>query len=120
MQNLDQIRARNALNFANQGAVSGDKGGEVIKKVGPLILNHGLLATAAYSFTEKEGWQRVFDAIAIHLADKDIAVVPNEVKDRQTLMTFLTQPATASETLKLATAEAMAWLTFAVRFVKKV
>jgi hypothetical protein len=119
MQNLEQIRARNALNFANQGAVGGDKGGEVIKKVPPLIQNHGLLATAAYSFTEKEGWQRVFDAIALHLADKDIAIVPTEVKDRQSLMKFLTQAGTTSETLKLATSEAMAWLTYARRFVKK-
>ena len=119
MQNLEQIRARNALNFANQGALSGEKGGEVIKKVAPLIQNHGLLATAAYSFTEKEAWQRVFDSIAQHLADKDIAIAAPEVKDRQTLMEFLTKPNTTSETLKLATAETMAWLTFACRFVKK-
>jgi hypothetical protein len=119
MQNLEQIRARNALSFASQGAVSGEKGGEVIKKIGPLILNHGLLATAAYSFTEKEGWPKVFDAIAQHLADKDIAIVSSEVKDRQSLMKFLTDPGTTSETLKLATAEAMAWLTYACRFVKK-
>jgi hypothetical protein len=119
MQNLEQVRARNALNFANQGAVSGEKGGEVIKKVAPLIQNHGLLATAAYSFTEKVGWQQVFDAIAQHLADKDIAIVSHAVKDRQTLMTFLTQTGTTSETLKLATTEAMAWLTYARRFVKK-
>ena len=116
MQNLEQVRARNALTL---GPVSGDKGGEVIKKVAPLILNHGLLATAAYSFTEKEGWQKVFDAIARHLADKDIAIVPETVKNRQELMEFLTRKDTSSETLKLATAEAMAWLTYARRFVKK-
>lgn len=119
MQNLEQIRARNVLAFANSGAVSGDKGGEVIKKIPPLILNHGLLATAAYSFTEKEGWQRVFDAIAVHLADKDIAIVPKTVTNRQTLMDFLTNKDTTSETLKLATAETMAWLNYARRFVKK-
>jgi len=119
MQNLEQIRARNVLAFANSGAVSGDKGGEVIKKIPPLILNHGLLATAAYSFTEKEGWQKVFDAIAVHLADKDIAIVPKAVTNRQTLMDFLTQSETTSETLKLATAETMAWLNYARRFVKK-
>ena len=119
MQNLEQIRARNALNFASQGAVSGVNAGEVIKKVAPLIQNHGLLATAAYSFTEKEGWQRVFDAIALHLADKDIAVISHTVKDRHGLMTFLTETGTTSETLKLATTEAMAWLTYARRFVKK-
>jgi len=119
MQNLEQIRARNVLNFSKTGAVSGDKGGEVIKKIPPLILNHGLLATAAYSFTEKEGWQKVFDAIAVHLADKDIGVVPESVKDRQTLMGFLTSKDTTSESLKLATAEAMAWLQYARRFVTK-
>lgn len=119
MQNLEQIRARNVLAFSKSGAVSGDKGGEVIKKIPPLILNHGLLATAAYSFTEKEGWQKVFDAIARHLSDKDIGVVPDQVKDRQTLMDFLTAKATTSEALKQATAETMAWLNYARRFVRK-
>jgi CRISPR/Cas system CMR-associated protein Cmr5 small subunit len=119
MQNLEQIRAHNVLAFANSGSVSGDKGGEVIKKIPPLILNHGLLATAAYSFTEKEGWQKVFDAIAKHLSDKDIAVVPPHVKDRKSLMDFLTAKDTTSETLKHATAESMAWLQYARRFVKK-
>lgn len=116
MQNLEQIRARNALSL---GPVSGDKGGEVIKKVAPLILNHGLLATAAYSFTEKEGWQKVFDAIARHLADPDVAIIPATAKDRQSMMQFLTAKDTNSEVLKLATAETMAWLVYARRFVKK-
>jgi hypothetical protein len=116
MQNLEQIRARNALSI---GPISGDQGGEVIKKVAPLILNHGLLATAAYSFTEKEGWQKVFDAIARHLADPDIAIIPTDYTDREKLMQFLSDKTTTSETLKLATAETMAWLTYACRFVKK-
>ena len=89
-------------------------------KVHTLILrNHGLLATAAYSFTEKEGWQKAFDAVARHLADPDIAIVPNHCNDRAKLMEFLTDKTTTSETLKLATAETMAWLTYATRFVKK-
>ena len=119
MQNLEQIRARNVLAFSKSGTISGKEGGEVMKKIPPLILNHGLLATAAYSFTEKEGWQKVFDAIARHLADKDIAIVPSSVTNRQTLMDFLTKSETTSETLKLATAECMAWLQYARRFVKK-
>jgi hypothetical protein len=119
MQNLEQIRARNALAFANKGFVSGEKGGEVIKKISPLIKNHGLLATAAYSFTEKEGWQKVFDAIAQHLADKEIAIVEPGCTNREQLMNFLTHSKTSSETLKLATAETMAWLTYARRFVKR-
>jgi hypothetical protein len=119
MQNLEQVRARNALAFANKGLVSGEKGGEVIKKISPLIQNHGLLATAAYSFSEKEGWKKVFDAIAQHLADNEIAIVKSGCTTREHLMNFLTSTEASSETLKLATAETMAWLTYARRFVKK-
>ena len=122
MQNLEQVRARNALNFATKDGekVCGPLGGEVIKKLPPLILNHGLLATAAYSFTEKVGWQLTFDAIARHLADPDVAVFPaDKVKDRVSLLAFLTAKDTTSEVLKLATIETMAWLQYARRFVKK-
>ena len=121
MQNLEQVRARNALAFAKSGTISGEKGGEVIKKIPPLVLNHGFLASAAYSFEDKKGdWQKVFDAIALHLADPDIAIVPaDKVRDRATLMDYLTAKSTTSEVLKLATAEAMAWLQYARRFVKK-
>jgi hypothetical protein len=122
MQNLEQVRARHVLAFATQnaGAVRGDKGGEVIKKIPPVILNHGLLATIAYSFTEREGWQLVFDGIARHLASPEIAIVPQTVIDRKTLIDHLTKAETTSETLKSATAETMAWLEYARRFVKKV
>ena len=122
MQNLEQIRARNALTFAKKDGhkIVGPQGGEVIKKLPPHILNHGLLATAAYSFSEKEGWQITFDAIAKHLADPDIDIVPAEkVNDRASLMEYLTATTTTSEVLKLATAETMAWLQYARRFVKK-
>lgn len=119
MQNLEQIRARNALKCAANGTFMGKNGGEVIKKIPPLILNHGLLATMAYSFHSEDGWQEAFDAIARHLADKDVAVVPGAVKDRKSLMDYLTAPSITSETLKLATAETMAWLNYARRFVTK-
>ncbi len=122
MYNLEQIRARNAFAFAkSSGAeVTGPNGGEVIKKLPPHILNHGLLATAAYSFTEKRGWQITFDAIARHLADREVGIVPHEkVTDRASLMEYLTSKNTTSEILKLATSECMAWLQYARRFVKK-
>jgi CRISPR/Cas system CMR-associated protein Cmr5 small subunit len=119
MQSLEQTRARNALRFSEQGKVSGDNGGEVIKKIPALIQNHGLLATAAYSFSEKEGWQKVFDAIANHLADPTIGIVPLDCTTREKLMKFLTEGNTSSEVLKLATVESMAWLLYARRFVRK-
>ncbi|MCX6878614.1 MAG: hypothetical protein NTW21_33085 [Verrucomicrobia bacterium] len=122
MQNLEQIRARNAIEFAKKHGddIRGPQGGEVIKKLPPHILNHGLLATAAYSFTEKRGWQLTFDAIARHLADPAVSVLPADtVKDRASLMEYLTAKDTTSETLKLATNETMAWLQYARRFVTK-
>ena len=118
MKNLEQVRAKNALEFSKSGPVSGDKGGEVIKKIPPLILNHGLLATLAYSYSEKEGWQKVFDAIAKHLADSEIGIIPKEMNNREKLLEYLSKDAN-SEILKAATLESMAWLSYARRFVKK-
>jgi CRISPR/Cas system CMR-associated protein Cmr5 small subunit len=122
MQNLEQVRAGNALKFAIKDGekVCGPQGGEVIKKLPPLIINHGLLATAAYSFGEKIGWQLTLDAIALHLSDPDVAVLPaDKVKDRISMISFLTAKDTTSEVLKLATIETMAWLQYARRFVKR-
>ena len=123
MQNLEQVRAGNALKFAIKDGekVCGPQGGEVIKKLPPLIINHGLLATAAYSFGEKKiGWQLTLDAIALHLSDPDVAVLPaDKVKDRISMISFLTAKDTTSEVLKLATIETMAWLQYARRFVKR-
>lgn len=119
MQNLEQIRARNVLNSGLEN-VQGLQGGEVIKKIPPHILNHGLLATMAYSFDEKKAdWGKVFDAIARHLADPDIRVVPETITDRRKLMDHLTAKEATSGTLKLATAETMAWLQYARRFITK-
>jgi hypothetical protein len=121
MQNFEQIRARHVLAFAqNHGArVAGDQGGEVIKKISPIIMNHGLLAAMAYSFTEREGWQLVFDAIARHLSSPEVAIVPASAVDREKLIGHLTQENTTSETLKRATDETMAWMEYARRFVKR-
>jgi len=121
MKNLDQIRARNALRCAEEDgeSITGPKGGDVIKSVPSLILNHGLLATAAYAFTEKEGWQKLFDHIARHLADPDIAIVSVSPATHRNLIEFLTSDKSTSETLKLATTETLSWLTYARRFVRK-
>jgi CRISPR/Cas system CMR-associated protein Cmr5 small subunit len=120
MKNLDQVRARNALRCAKEDGKSiiGPEGGNVISSVPSLILNHGLLATAAYAFTEKEGWQKLFDHIARHLADPDIEIAPTSATNHRSLIEFLTNAESTSETLKLATAETLSWLTYARRFVK--
>ena len=117
MKNREQIRARNAMKAAEQN-LAGPNGGEVIKKIPPLIMNHGLLAVGAYAFDEKTGYRGAIDAIARHLADPDVALVPRNADSTVKLLDYLTKEADAGK-LKLVTAETMAWLNYARRFIKK-
>jgi len=116
-KNLDQIRAINAFDTARQ-RISGKEGGEVIKKVPPLILNHGLLAVGAYAFDEKTGFKAVVDAIARHLSHPAIALVPAECTTTDTLMRYLNEKAD-SDQLRCCTTEALAWLEYARRYIKR-
>lgn len=121
MKNLEQIRAKSALQFAKEVAVgnikaSGAEGGEAIKKIPPMIMANGLLATLAFSLeSRREGYASVFSAIARHLASEDINITPG-TNSAQDLIQHLTD--SDSSTLKLATAEALEWLGYARRFVK--
>lgn len=121
MQSLEQIRARNALRCDKEdgSSIKGPDGGDVIRKVPALLLNNGLLATVAYAYTQKPGWKILFNHVARHLSDRDVGVVPETVQDHEALMDYLTSPTATSETLKLATAETLAWLSYARRFVRK-
>lgn len=121
MKNLEQIRAANALAYANaQVNTRGAKGGEVVKKLPALIMSNGLLAAGAFAFAkgEGEGWYVCFNHMATHLAHKDVGVVPADRSKLKTLLDYLTKDAD-SVTLKQATDEALAWLCYARRFVKK-
>lgn len=118
MKNLEQIRAQSALALANT-PIQGANDGEVIKKIPPYIMNHGLLATAAFAYGEKKaGFRIVFNAIAQHLSHPDINILPKETKNLESMMRHLTEESD-SQTLKMATQETMAWLAYACRFVKK-
>lgn len=117
MKNLEQIRAANALAFANAGLnVKGQQDGNVLKKVPALIMGNGLLAAGAFAFAQNEGWRNCFDHIAIHLAHPDIAILPAQADDLDGMMHYLTGKDADSQTLKLATDEALAWLGYARRF----
>ena len=123
MKNLEQVRAANALAYADAGVnTRGSKGGEVVKKLPALIMSNGLLAAGAFAYAkgEGEGWYVCFDHLASHLAHKDVAVVPTDRRTLKTLLDYLTKDQDAnSSTLQQATDEAMAWLAYARRFVKK-
>ncbi|MEI6605373.1 MAG: type III-B CRISPR module-associated protein Cmr5 [Verrucomicrobiota bacterium] len=122
MKNLAQVRAASALNFATSPVEKrGKDGGDAIKKVPPMIAANGLLAALAFSLeARKEGLQRagyaaIFDAIASHLQSPEI-LITNGTNNATALLNHLVK--TDSQILKLATAEAMEWLSYARRFVR--
>lgn len=120
MQNLNQIRARHVLEFAECfGKVSGSNGGEVIKKIPPVMMNNGLLSALAYAMDERnKSWRNVFDGIASHLASQEIAIVPGKYAHAEALLGYLTSDQVSCNVLRVATAEAEAWLDFARRLVR--
>ena len=122
MQNLEQIRARNAFAYSrdDSAAKGGQDGGEVIKKIPPMILNHGFLATAAYGMDQKQrAWGAAFTAIARHLSDPDIRHLPDGCDNLEKMLRHLTRHEATSAELKIVTGEAMAWLNYARRFVQR-
>ena len=145
--NLEQIRAASALAYANaDGNKRGSEGGEVVRKLPALIMGNGLLATAAFAYQKEyddypkslrkfekkhhrapsegedknlhSGYKACFDWITLHLADTHRKIIPAECKTLKDLLDHLTTKAD-SRTLKLATDETLAWLTYARRFVVK-
>jgi len=119
MRNREQIRALTALEAAKGKKVAGKEGGEVVKKIPPLVMNHGLLATGAYAFAEKGGFKEVMDAMAKHLGHEEIGLLPKAEADKgvEGLLEYLVKGDSAR--LRLLTAEAMAWLAYARRFIEK-
>ncbi len=121
MKSLHQVRAGNALKYADSGEKTrGAQGGEVVKKLPALIMNNGLLAAGAFAFAkgEGEGWFVCFDHVAKHLAHIEIGVVPKDKGQLRALLEYLSVEGD-SDTLKYATEEALAWLSYAGRFVKR-
>lgn len=121
LQNLEQVRAKCALAFAKSPAEKrGKDGGDAIRKIPAMIMGSGLLASIAFAIEERKngparpGFTAIFDAIAGHLSSKEIAITTIS-KTAAGLIDELA--GSSSETLKLATAESLAWLSYARRFV---
>jgi len=106
MKNLEQIRAANALAYADSDAKkTNSDGGNVVKKLPALIMANGLLAAAAFAYQKQEdeihrqrkaftkrsggspspqeearfednGFYTCFDFLVRHLRDEQIALLP--------------------------------------------
>lgn len=114
MNNLDLIRAKNALDARNIG--SGVNDGEVVKKVPSYIINNGILAAAAFAKETGTGYEDVFKAVVAHL--KSIKRIPGNTPDSSDgLIRYLVSQDSAK--LRDVTAETMAYLNYLRRFASK-
>lgn len=114
MKNLEQIRAKNALNITVAGGVND---GSVVKKVPTMVMENGLLAAAAFAVeTKGSGYAEVFEkAIIPHL--KDINQLPGLKTDLRGFISDLTE--VNSLRLRTITSETMAYLSYLRRFANK-
>lgn len=111
MINREQIRARNALKSGIKSKGSGEEGGDALSGFPALVMNNGLLATLAFSEQKKGGHLAICGAIETHL--KDVGLVPQGASLRDHLAN------SDSGTLRLCTAEALAYLNYLRRFGKR-
>lgn len=128
MKNLDQIRAKHALDFWHpaQGQPPSARGvnqGDVVNKLPGLIVANGLLQTAAFAKSKGGGHEELMLAVFRFLCHRDRALLPQPPQPRQgeteldTYIRLLSDGADAtSHRLRLATAEALAYLTYLKRF----
>ncbi|MGL4854711.1 MAG: type III-B CRISPR module-associated protein Cmr5 [Lentisphaeria bacterium] len=117
MQNLDQIRAKNALAWAKKIG-GGENGGEnIAKKIPTMIMENGFIATAAFAKETGKGYEDVFDAIIAHLADENVGKL-KQICTLEQFLTWLTSTADSNR-LRQITAESLAYLNYLRRFAAK-
>ncbi|MGC8742509.1 MAG: type III-B CRISPR module-associated protein Cmr5 [Verrucomicrobiia bacterium] len=121
MQNLEQIRATNALKYANDISKS------EVNRIPALIVNNGLMATLAFA-TEKrekdegmvfarEKMKQIMDCVAAHLSDSKVGIdVLNGCANAENLLAKLVT--VSFYDLQKATDEALQYLSYLKRFAK--
>jgi CRISPR type III-B/RAMP module-associated protein Cmr5 len=114
MQNLDQIRAKNAI----EPAKSLDR--SAVNKLPAMILTNGLLATAAFCEAEGGGdnrnqMKRALDATTAHLSKRGL-IAQGKTQTNELIADLA---ACDSVHLQRATAEALAFIAYLKRFAPK-
>jgi len=113
MENLNRIRAKNAFEAAKDKRIANVNGGELVKKIPPLVINNGLIAVLAYAKGKNnDAWESIIAAMSAHL--QAMGIMPQEKKD---LLQFLLE--SDSRKLIRATDEILLWFAFFRRFATK-
>ncbi len=132
IKNLEQIRAKNALDATAKKIFQGQEGGEVAEKVPAQIITNGFLGALAFAIDKKnrkknekskdappsddegEGYSMVFKEIMKHLGELKLC------KETENIEVFAREMCNvSSDKLRAVTAEAMAYLSYFRRFAKK-
>lgn len=120
MQNLEQIRARNAMGVAQVVRATKDEG-NALSGYPSLVIANGLLATVAFSIHKGEQMLRIADAIAYHLSNlgedgKKLNLLAGSTPDANGLLSSLSSPKADALLLQRCTSEALAFLAYLKRF----
>ena len=121
-KNLEQIRAKHAHEFwqkQNDSDTKGEKGGDVIRGLGSLIINNGLLATLAFAKDKKKGYESFMQEVGRFFCSKGNDGRNLWSDETSKLDTFI-EKLTSGDSLQLqrATAETLAYLSYLKRFRK--
>lgn len=120
MQNLEQIRARNALAQAPQvRAQSGE--GNALAGYPSLIINNGLLATVAFSIQKDDQMRRIANAVSYHLSNlgdgqRQRNLLQGCTPDANGILNRLSAQNADATLLQECTAEALEFLAYLKRF----
>lgn len=116
MQNLAQLRARNAIVAApGIGRGQGD-GRAVAKKVPAQIVQNGILGALAFAIETGAGYRDVFAAVCTHLRSPELASLGIAPADPESLFKALSEA--SADTLRAVTAETMEYLNYLRRFAE--
>lgn len=120
MQNLEQIRARNALARAGEVRTRNNEG-NALSGYPSLITNNGLLATVAFSIQKGDQMQRIADAIGYHLSNlgdgaQQTNLLQEHPADASGMLAKLSAANADAFLLQRCTAESLAFLAYLKRF----
>ena len=124
MKNLDQIRAKNALEAIPKYDFSGKDKGEVVKKVPPMIQQNGLLGALAFAIDSGAGYTDVMKASIMHLSSKELFPEIRNALSNATAADILPQFTTYlcskdAAYLRALTEEVLSYLNFLRRYAGK-
>ena len=115
MENLEQIRAKNAYAARNSIGTGKEGGRAVAKKVPAMIVSNGFIGALAFAIEDNGGYLSVFRAIIKHLHDAKLNCGIDATKPEEFLDKLCGKSA---DTLRAITDEAMAYLNYLRRFAK--